>query len=297
MKNRFCFLLLMLGGFPLLAYDWPAVDVQVAKTFGQRVVGQVLPGLEIVTSDSSLLASDRGDLLFLFRPNGQTIQNLPSGLGGFVVLAHEDSLRTVITRIDPEPPKRQFQRGEPVGKAQADVGLSESRHRLFVFDQQLGEIVNPFLIFPPVPDGRGPVFLDVQVIEEGQTAGLSLFGQSTLAVGYWQVTIQITDPSPLVTGFSKERTSETQRGIYAIEAYLNGSELFNVSLDSLQEKSGFWQVKGINSAFDKVLLTDKEWNLGQVFFNEGNNILEIVVKDFAGNGTGKTFRVRGTRTN
>ncbi len=287
----------LLVAFPLVAYDWPAVDVQVSRTFGQLILGQVLPGLEMVTTDSNLLAPEKGDLLFLFRPGHQTIQNLPSGLGGFLVLAHEDSLRTVISRIDPEPAKRQFQRGEPVGKAQVEVGVAESRHRLFVFDQQLGEIVNPFLIYPPVPDARGPVFLDVQVIEEGQETPVSLFGQASLAVGYWQVSIQITDPTPLTTGFKKEKTSEIQRGIYAIEAYLNGAELFNVSLDSLLEKGGVWQVKGIAIPFSKVLRTEKEWNLGQVFFNEGNNILEIVVRDFAGNGSGKTFRIRGTRTN
>jgi hypothetical protein len=83
--------------------------------------------------------------------------------------------------------------------------------------------------------------------------------------------------------------------VYAVEAYLNGNEVFNTGLDSFQEKGGRWVLKGSGSFLDDVLVQDQEWNLGQVFFNQGTNILEIVVKDFQGNQAGKTFRILGTR--
>jgi len=279
------------------AYDWPAADMQVVRTFGQRTAGAVLPGVEVQTLSPVLSAPEKGDVLFVFRPDTQAVQNLPSALGGFVALAHDDNLRTVTTRIDPavNETKRSFRRGEPLGDAEVQTGASESRHRLFVFDQQLGELVNPLLVFPQPNDPKAPLFFDVKVFPEGQGQPVSLFGQGSLAVGYWNIRIDVSDPVTLFPAPGKEKGTEGQRGVYGVEAYLNGGEVFNTSLDAIQEKGGRWQIKGTNTFLDEVLVQDQEWNLGQVFFNQGTNILEIVVKDFKGNQTGKTFRILGTR--
>jgi hypothetical protein len=272
-------------------YDWPAPDMQVVRTFGQRTDGAVLPGVEVQTLSPTLTAPENGDVLFVFRPDAQDVQNLPSALGGFVALAHDENLRTVTTRVSPEVAenKKSFKRGEPLGQAEVQVGASMTRHRLFVFDQQLGELVNPLLVFPAGPDTKAPLLLDVKAVAEGgQNQPVSLFGQGSLAVGYWNIAVDVLDP-PL-PGAGKE-----PRGVYGVEAYLNGSEVFNTSLDSLLDKNGRWQIKGSGLMLDDVQVQDQEWKLGQVFFNQGTNILEIVVKDFQGNQTGKTFRILGVR--
>jgi len=280
-----------------MAYDWPAADMQVIRTFGQKNSGTVLPGVEVQTLSPTLAAPEAGDVLFLFRPDDGRVQNLPSGLGGFIALAHQDNLRTVTTRITPVlmDNKRSFQRGEPLGQAEVQPGASESRHRLFVFDQQLGELVNPFLVFPPLPDLKAPIFYDVTVSPEAQGESVSLFGRSTLAVGYWTIHVEVSDPVTFFPAPGKERGVDGQRGIYAVEVYLNGTEVFNTTLDSVQEKGGKWQVKGMGVFLDDVLVRDQEWSLGQVFFNQGTNILEILVRDFQGNQAGKTFKIVGSR--
>ena len=282
---------------PAFAYDWPSADMRVVRTFGQRTGGAVLPGIEVQTLSPVLTAPETGDVLFVYRPGNQEVQNLPSGLGGFVALSHDDNLRTVTSRIDPsaDETKRSFRRGEPLGQAEVQTGASESRHRLFVFDQQLGELVNPMLVYPQSTDAKAPLFFDVKVYPESQTPAISLFGQSSLSVGYWKIHVEVSDPVTLFPAQGKEKGQESQRGVYGIEAYLNGAEVFNTSLDSIQEKSGRWQIKGMTAFLDEVLVQDQEWNLGQVFFNQGTNILEIVIKDFKGNQTGKTFRILGTR--
>jgi|GEM_PF-2428679 hypothetical protein len=280
------------------AYDWPAPDMQVIRTFGQKTQGAVLPGVEVQTLSPVLAAPENGDVLFVFQPASQEVQNLPSSLGGFIALSHDDNLRTVTTRIDPavDANKRSYRRGEPLGPTEVQPGVSESRHRLFVFDQQLGELVNPLLVYPQVTDGKAPLFYDVRAYPEGGLGtSVSLFGQGTLAVGYWTIHVVVSDPVTLVPAAGKERGVEGQRGVYGIEAYLNGGEVFNTNLDSIQEKAGRWQIKGMQAFLDDVLVQDQEWNLGQVFINQGTNILEVVIKDFKGNQTGKTFRVLGTR--
>jgi hypothetical protein len=279
------------------AYDWPAADMQVVRTFGQRTAGAVLPGVEVQTLSPVLTAPENGDVVFVFRPGSQEVQNLPSALGGFVALAHDDNLRTVTSRIDPsgDETKRSFRRGEPLGQAEVQPGASESRHRLFVFDQQLSELVNPLLVFPQTVDPKAPLFFDVRAFPETPGQPVSLFGQGTLAVGYWNIHVEVSDPVTLFPAPGKEKGAEAQRGVYGIEAYLNGAEVFNTALDSIQERGGRWQVKGMSALLDDVLIQDQEWNLGQVFINQGTNILEVVVKDFKGNQTGKTFRVLGVR--
>ena len=279
------------------AYDWPAADLQVIRTFGQRAGGMVLPGIEVQTLSPLLAAPENGDVVFVFRPDSEAVQNLPSGMGGFVALAHDDNLRSVTTRITPVDmeAKRHFHRGEPLGQAEVQTGASESRHRLFVFDQQLGELVNPLLVFPGLTDGKPPLIYDVTAYPEGPGDSVSLFGRGGLAVGYWKIHVQVSDPVMFFPGSGKEKGVEGQRGVYAVEAYLNGSEVFNTNLDSIQEKGGRWQVKGTGVILEETLVRDQEWNLGQVFFNQGTNILEVTVKDFQGNQAGKTFRILGTR--
>jgi len=285
------------GAASAWGYDWPAADAQVIKTFGQRASGTVLPGIEIQTLSPVLAAPENGDVVFVFRPDRQIAQNLPSGLGGFLALAHDDNLRTVATRIIPEadPGKKSYRRGEPLGATEVQPGASESRHRLFVFDQQLGELVNPLLVFPALSDNRVPLFLDVKAVPEGQSAGVSLFGTASLGVGYWDLYVDVADPVTFFPAAGRDKGAEGQRGVYAVEAYLNGTEVFNTALDSVQDKGGKWQVKGMGVILDDVLVQDQQWRLGQVFLNQGTNILEIVVRDFQGNQTGKTFRILGTR--
>lgn len=297
MKRLVSGLLLSAVLFPLAAYDWPAADMQVIRTFGQMSSGAVLPGVEVQTLLPTLAAPESGDVIFAFQPGDSQVQNLPSGLGGFVALAHEDNLRSVTTRITVPPleAKRTFQKGEPMGPTEVQPGASESRHRLFVIDQQLGELVNPLLVFPPLPDAKVPIFFDATVVPEGGGEEASLFGRSSLSVGYWNLRIEVSDPVTFFPAAGKEKGIEGQRGVYAVEAYLNGSEAFNATLDSIQEKGSRWQVKGMGVFLDEVLLRDQEWGLGQVFFNQGTNILEIVVRDFQGNQSGKTFRIVGSR--
>ncbi len=297
MKKRLFYLWILVSASAAWAYDWPAPDVRVTRTFGQRTAGVVLPGLEIQTLSPTLTAPENGDVLFVFRPDTQTVQNLPSGLGGFVALAHDNNLRTVVSRITPSAfaDKRSYRQGEPLGEAEVQPGVSDSRHRVFVFDQQLGELVNPLLVFPALTDGKVPLIYDVTAYPEGHPEAVSLFGRGSLAVGYWKIHVLVSDPVTFIPAVGKEKGVESQRGVYAVEAYLNGSEVFNTNLDSFQEKGGRWQLKGMGVLLDDVLVQDQEWNLGQVFFNQGTNILEIIVKDFQGNQAGKTFRILGTR--
>jgi len=296
--KRISFGVFLLGSLSsLTAYDWPAADMQVIRTFGQKSGGTVLPGVETQTLSPVLTAPENGDVVFVFQPDDSRVQNLPSGLGGFVALAHQDNLRTVTSRITPVlmRNKRSFQRGEPLGQPEVLPGASESRHRLFVFDQQLGELVNPLLVFPPLADTKAPLFYDVTVTPEGQGDSVSLFGRSSVSVGYWTLHVMVSDPGTYLPTGGKERSTENQRGVYAVEAYLNGSEVFNTTLDSVQEKGGRWQVKGLGQFLDDVLVRDQEWSLGQVFFNQGTNILEVIVRDFQGNQAGKTFKIVGSR--
>lgn len=288
---------LVLAAATLHGYDWPASDMQVVRSFGQRGASGVLAGVEVQTLSPVLTAPEDGSLLFLFQPSSQGVQNLPSGLGGFVGLAHDNNLRTVVghLRSVPGEAKKVYQRGEPLGQAEVQTGASESRHRLFVFDQQLGEVVNPLLVYPALADARPPVIYDVSLVPEGKTEPISLFSKSTLEVGYGTLQVTTADPFTYVPGAGKEKGTEGQRGIYSLEAYLNGTEVFNLTLDSLLEKNGRWLVKGMTAPLDSSLTPEQVWSLGQVFLNQGTNILEIVVKDYAGNQAGRTFRVLGVR--
>lgn len=281
----------VVGIAPAWSFGWPSLESVIKKNFGQWKDRSLLPGVEIETAEREIRSPNAGEVVFLFNPQEQKSQNLPSSLGGFIVLNHEANLRTAVTNIQfpAKLNKEKYQKGEIIGSLAFREGEATGRLKVFVFDQLVGELVNPLLILPPPSDTKPPVVVDVTLEGEAGTASrFSLFARSSVAVGFWRIFLETAD-------LEGPRGKEFPRGIHSIQVYLNGSDVFHLSFDSLQEKSGQWFVKGMDKPLGEFLLGDRKWQLGQVFFNQGTNILEIVVKDFAGNETNRTFRVIGSR--
>ena len=217
----------------LLAYDWPAPDIKIHKNFAQRTGNSFEPGLEFETAAPSLDSPEKGQVIFAFSPDTGTPQNLPSSLGGFVVVAHSDQLRTLVSGIQPQPwlTSVQVASGDPLGSIVNVTSGAPIRHQLMVFDQQLGELVNPLLVFPPIPDSRSPVILDVKLVGNTPDSSASLFAHSHFSVGYWTLYVDAVDPGNADSGGS-------QKGLYSVSAYLNGNEVFKTALTSLLDRGG-----------------------------------------------------------
>ncbi|NNM54102.1 MAG: hypothetical protein HKM05_05205 [Spirochaetales bacterium] len=273
----------------LSAYDWPSSDITVRKNFAQRTGNSFEPGLEFETSASNLTAPEKGQVIFSFSPDTGNPQNLPSSLGGFVVVAHSDQLRTLVSGLTPQPwlTSVHVSSGDPLGSIRNGTSGTPTDHQLMVFDQQLGELVNPLLVFPPIPDERSPVILDVKLVGNAPDSSASLFAHSHFSVGYWTLYVDAVDPGNSDSGSS-------QKGLYSVSAYLNGNEVFRTALTSLQDKNGQFAIKGTGKPLRDVIVGDHEWRLGKIFLNQGTNILELVVKDFQGKESGKTFHILGS---
>ncbi len=275
------------------AYDWPTPDFKIRKNFAQRTGNSYEPGLEFETTASNLNAPEKGQVIFSFTPDTGSAQNLPSSLGGFVVVAHSDQLRTLVSGLQPQPwlTSVSVASGDPLGtipNAQTvTTSPTPTRHQLMVFDQQLGEIVNPLLVFPPRADERSPIILDVKLVGDSPESSASLFAHSHFSVGYWTLYVDAVDPGSSDSGNS-------QKGLYSVSAYLNGNEVFRTALTSLQDKNGQFTIKGTGKPLSDVIVGDHEWRLGKIFLNQGTNILELVVKDFQGKESGKTFHILGS---
>lgn len=273
----------------LFAYGWPSIDPVVRKTFAQYDAHDFLAGVELESTQREIRSPNNGEVVFQFNPADLRTQRLPSMLGGFVLLNHEANLRTLVSNIQfpSKVDKTAYQKGEIIGSLNFNEGKSSGLLRLFVFDQQNNEIVNPFLILPPPVDGKAPVVVDVEVESDNGTK-VSLFQKSAVPLGEWTILLTAGD-------LEGPRGAEFLRNVHSIQGYLNGQDFININLDSLVEKAGRWQVKGMTRNLSDYLIGDKLWNLGKVFLVEGTNILELVVRDFAGNQTDRTFRVRGVR--
>ncbi|NNM66448.1 MAG: hypothetical protein HKM06_00400 [Spirochaetales bacterium] len=283
-------ILFLFAATAVFAYDWPAPDIAVRKTFAQRSGTNFEPGLEFDTDSGQLTVPEKGQVIFVFSPHTGSPQNLPSSLGGFVALAHEDNLRTVVCGVVPQVPDEStgLARGELLGtNVPANPG-DLTRHQLFVFDQQLHEVVNPLLVFPPLSSNRSPVILDVRVVPVTGGDSESLFAHSHCAVGYWNLYVDAVDPARI-------GGADISRGVYSVSAFLNGQQVFRMELTSLQDKEGQWIIKGSGQPLASVLDADHEWYLGRVFFNQGTNFLELSIKNFQGKESGRTFRVMGDR--
>lgn len=272
--------------------NWPLQGAEIRRAFLQFSESGLFNGVEVGGTAPEATAPDQGELIYLFDPATARHQKLPSALGGVVIIAHQENIRSAVTQIVPHPSLRTR---TAVGAGSA-VGMTldqtNPKLRLFVFDQQLGTVVNPQMVFPPLPDDRAPLLFDARMISEDTKEPFSLLRQNRAQNGYWTFLLDAGDPS------SKDGR-DFLRGVFSIEAYHNGAEFFNLKAEALKDKSGVLQFYGLSDdqlpPASTVREGERTWNLGRLFITEGTNIIELTISDFAGNQSSRTFSLRGGR--
>ena len=275
---------LFLSASLLFSYNWPVSDPVVTSTFGGNKWDTFGSGLELFGDDLEVRPSEDGAVIFY--EDDCSYSRLPSGLGNFVVIEHDRKLRTLYGSINP---------AEGIEKlntiSTADViattghsGKSVQPNLYFaVIDSEFEQFVNPLLLLNSIIDTKSPVIREVGI--KNESGYLPVEKKAVVNAGDAEIIAEIYDPC--MSGDFYCRMAP-----FKIHLFLNGEEIFYVNFESLKYEAGKAVIQSNrNLTYSEFYQNDGYVSLGGISLVPGDFRFEILVSDYSGNETGRTFQL------
>ncbi|MFO7781624.1 MAG: M23 family metallopeptidase [Spirochaetia bacterium] len=279
---------LLLGVFcavlVLGAWTWPVEEFTIDLGFGMPTDGGLSPGLELVAQTGPVGAAAEGELVFAFDAENRR-RTIPHGLGSFLVLEHEGGFRSLYAHLDRESGETsvEFAEAEELGVV-GRTGLSGGNTLGFrVIDSERNAYVNPMILLPELEDGTAPRIEDVR-LSRG-SANVSVGRGASVPQGPARLSALVYDP-----GADGPYRGDTAP--YAVTVFANGRESFSLAFETISSSGGQIRVSGQYTRGD---LFDDEGRLrlGSVEIAPGDNLIEIIAEDHAGNERVASFQITG----
>ncbi len=287
MKNKSFFLILVffltvLSG--ISAFDWPVADPLITSTFGTEKWGGFSSGIDLSSDSAGVSPSEAGEVIFYADAN--SICAIPAGLGSFVVIEHERKLRTIYGNLEEgsiETESTSVNTDDIIGLA-GQSGNSVKPHLFFaVLDSEFEQYVNPLLVLNSISDTEKPVIREIGFSTASGYYPVS--GKPVLQAGNAELTAEIFDPSLSSAYFA-------QMAPYKIHLFLNGEEIFYIGFESIVTSDGLSMTKTpVEISAPDFFKADGKVSLGRINLVPGESRFEILVSDYAGNETSRSFRI------
>ncbi|MDR1617559.1 MAG: hypothetical protein LBS06_00765 [Treponema sp.] len=282
-------LLILFAAIPLRgplaeAMDWPSAEARMVRNFGWNDGGRPSLGSSF-QGGTPVLAAEKGELVFFHREE-DTASRLPSPLGAWMALDHEDGLISIYSRYEnPEGPPafKKVERGDPVALPGSSGWSREKGFYFSLFDRRERRWVNPSMIIPTLPDTRPPQILSVQLTNgEGRSFDPSL--QKVLGQGSYTVTAAVSD-TMLSSG-------EAPLAPHRIVCSVNGAETGFLNFETLSVRDGVLMVNrnGLVPA-RRIYAPFPRFEVGELWLTRGQATLEVIAQDITGNSRNAVFRL------
>ncbi len=267
---RAVMLLLAAPGF---AWQWPVPVPEITGTLGQDTGGYLLRGVEISGGAQPIYPVERG--IVVASHSGRA--DVPTGLGSYVVVEHEQAFRSIYAHLDPDTLPRL---GSTVDVETQIAVIGESgqvrgrKLRLYIIDLRSGTYVNPMLLLPDLPDETRPTVANVYA-----RSGESLYDLSEtrlLPPGSYEITAEIYDRlSP---------DARSPRVVpYSVRTFVGGQEGFSAVMDGIVVDPAGSRIHPGGGAHSELYAASGSVRLGEVIVSSGETQFEVVVADIAGN--------------
>lgn len=268
----FTSLLLVVGNFSLVAFDWPQEGVTAesfSTPFGQFRGGNYSSSL-IFSEPAQVSATETGTVVAILGGNSSEMGWFQSPLGNAVILAHDDSLVSVygnLTEVDIESSTQRVSKGAKLGTSGASGWQSGQGSLEFqIVDTKRDAAINPRMLMP--------------LLEE--ELPISLYGIT--AIGRNGETLELRTRRSVSAGTYKlYRGREQEFFPHTTSVAVNGTEVETITFDALTRSGRRLSVVGhrpYNSS-DSYPTTDKQF-LAEVTLARGRNTLSVTVADING---------------
>jgi len=261
--------------------EWPSQEAAVIRNFGSNDRGRPILGV-VFESQGDVLACEEGEIVF--SRTREDASRLPSPLGAWSAVDHGDGMVSVYSRYTDEERNtelRKLNRGDPVARAGASGWSRRNGFYFSLYDRRERRWINPSMVMPPFPGERLPQISGIQLRNaQGRPADqIRIVSQ-----GGYTVAVNVIDTSPDATG--------GQYSPYRIVCSVNGIEAGTLLLDTISARDGVLMVNrdGLVPAL-KVYAHHPAFEVGEIYLNRGQAILEIVVHDITGNSRSVSTRI------
>lgn len=284
--TRLAFLVLVatVAGSSLGAWQWPLSGFDIEVSFGEPTPAGVSPGLDLVSEGGPVMPADEGEVVFSFDPAARA-DGIPHGLGSFLVLEHEGGLRSLYAHLERSgaDAANSVSSGDALGEV-GRTGFSGGNTLSFrIIDVERGAYVNPMILLPELEDGTAPVITDATLARG--TATFPARTGAAMPVGTAELTARVFDPA----SGGPYRSEATP---HSIVVFVNGQEEFSVVIETLGGSGG--ELTFADGRPAESLYTDEgRFRLGRVEIGPGNNLIELIAEDHAGNERVVSFRIAG----
>jgi hypothetical protein len=278
------FVLACFGSGPAHALDWPVGSRIVTGTFGEDRGDHFHDGIDIGGGSQEVHAVLPGELVFRYDEGGD-YTSLPRGAGSFVVLRHEQHIRTLYAHLQAGslgPVRERYEPSDRLGII-GETGHASGPHLHFtVFDEEAGSTVNPLEFLPPIPDRQAPVIrrLFARVGERR----VPLEDGAALQAGRTEILAEAYD-------LREDVAFRWPLAPAAASLSLDGTEVSRISFDSLQVLQGRSVLGGSLRPRDQVWDDAGLLVCGSVVLSRGESLLRLAVRDLAGNEAVRTVSI------
>jgi len=261
----------------LSAMGWPLDAPIPAATFGTLNSGHFLTAVELASDGGLVRSADEGELVFAY-DSAAASPSLPSTIGSYVVVEHPRGMAGVYAELARGSASSYLEKVKPgalLGTAGAS-GMAAGPGLLFgLFDRKAERWVNPFLLLPPLGDTTPPVIRSALLANAGSSYALGEV--KSLPQGVYTVAADLSD------SLASSR-SDGSPAPYYVRLMIDGAKVAEFTSDVAAVKDGSLR---LSSQSPKTSLEyarpDGKVILASRLFARGRSIIEILVRDYAGN--------------
>ena len=277
----FMTLFILLGCTAAFAFQWPVDSKILTATFGESRWDHFHTGIDIGGGAQEVRPVDSGEVIF-YSDSGRSQRALSYGLGTFVVVEHEQGIRSLYAHLESsgvDDLPASVDEKTVLGRI-GDSGASLGKHlHLEIIDVELGSYVNPLVVLPSLRDTISPVIKRLSITGDIlDEEPVRLERGIDVASGEYRMLVELYDPSEHVEYFCPMAP-------YQVTGYFNGSEVFDLRFDTLNGSSdGLVIGRGAQApTFAQLYFDDWIIDVGLVPFRVGEIQVEIVARDMFGN--------------
>ena len=268
----------------LFAMDWPSPSGVMTRNFGWNDEGQPHLGISF-QDEGELFAAEEGELIYL-RGEADTASRLPSPLGSWIAVDHNDGIISIYSRFDDSsstPVPNIVDKGGLLGKAGISGWSGIKGFYFQLYDRKERRWINPSMIIPSPEDTRPPAILSVK-LRDDQGRLIDPSQTRNLSQGRYFILVDSVDTMLL--------PNENHLAPYRIICFLNGSEVGALNFETFSARDGSLMVyrNGLVPV-KQVYAPYPLYEAAEVWFSRGQTTLEVIAQDIAGNERRVVYRL------
>ncbi|GHU46047.1 hypothetical protein FACS1894190_18130 [Spirochaetia bacterium] len=259
-------------------------EAVLVRNFGSNAEGGPLLG-DVFNLQGPVFAAESGEVVFKHNETDGA-SRLPSPLGAWIVLEHDNGLLSVYSRMEdtkaPLPDK--IEKGALLAQAGVSGWSSGEGFSFSIFDKKEKRWVNPDIVIDTHLDDRRPPVIQSVRLRNSDGVVFDADSPRVLRQGRYSIDVQTYD--------LRGSAQTSQLMPHRIISSVNGIETGSLTIETFSARDGVLMLfrGGLISA-NEVYGPYPLIEAGEVWLNRGSAKLEIIVQDIAGNSRSANYRL------